>query len=570
MQTNEEAQGFVHDLDLFVKVQILDDTPTVLPHRKHCEEPGYSYDWVSGQKTTVDQTKEENCMQNGKLLTSCCSKVVIQFWYQFVVNIDIAGLVVVRRDEPAPGNWSETDPKTQNLNKERNDDRDSDERLRDLHEWLEEFTDNQGVTEMPAPAHISQDSDFGTSTKVTSRIQNISTHFPKDRKCEVCLRTWIVRASWRRRTGEAVPRAEKFGDLITADHEVLNEEGESRNNHQYAVVVQDLATQRIQSYPCRTKTSQETEKSLQKFLEPTKKPKVIYTDISLEFGKSCEDSSWNHRSSTPHRSETNGIAERAVRRIKEGTSAVPLQSGLDEKWWADSVECCCSLRNVQDLLADGKTSCERGFGEPFKGPIIPFGSMIKYHPISAEDQSRLHQFGKKVLPGIFLACALIAEENLEIFWLQVLRNYKSWTHQKLSSKNQRKRRIDTTKGRRIQIHQSRWYSKSVREILQIPRTHSKAGTNRREWRCQRRTSRRIGRVSTDRNERWHRSPKRLLIHFRWLHLSSSSRTLSSTPCAARRNIHHSTEIHWCNQVHSYKSECGARKAYRWSLACRRE
>ena len=35
----------------------------------------------------------------------------------------------------------------------------------------------------------------------------------------------------RRRTGEPVPRAEKFGDLISADHKVLNEEGESRNNH---------------------------------------------------------------------------------------------------------------------------------------------------------------------------------------------------------------------------------------------------------------------------------------------------------------------------------------------------
>ena len=66
------------------------------------------------------------------------------------------------------------------------------------------------------------------------------------------------------------------------------------------------------------------------FLEPTWKPKVIYTDNSLEFGKACEDLSWNHCTSTPHRSETNGIAERAVRRIKEGTSAVLLQSGLDE------------------------------------------------------------------------------------------------------------------------------------------------------------------------------------------------------------------------------------------------
>ena len=28
--------------------------------------------------------------------------------------------------------------------------------------------------------------------------------------------------------------------------------------------------------------------------------------------------------------------------------------------------------------------------------------MVEYHPISAKDISRLHQFGPKVLPGIFL------------------------------------------------------------------------------------------------------------------------------------------------------------------------
>ena len=50
---------------------------------------------------------------------------------------------------------------------------------------------------------------------------------------------------------DAVPRAENFGDLITADHKVLSEGCESRNIHRYAVVVQDLATQRIQSYPCK-------------------------------------------------------------------------------------------------------------------------------------------------------------------------------------------------------------------------------------------------------------------------------------------------------------------------------
>ena len=117
--------------------------------------------------------------------------------------------------------------------------------------------------------------------------------------------------------------------------------------------------------------------------------------------------------STPHRSETNGIAERAVRRVKEGTSAVLLQSGLNESWLADSMECYTYMRNVTDLLSDGKTPYERRFGQPFKGSIIPFGSLVEYHTITAKDQSRIHQFGKKVLPGLFLGYALYAGENLE-------------------------------------------------------------------------------------------------------------------------------------------------------------
>ena len=114
----------------------------------------------------------------------------------------------------------------------------------------------------------------------------------------------------------------------------------------------------------------------------------------MEFGKACEDLSWNHCTSTPHGSETNGIAERAVRRVKEGTSAVLLQSGLNESWRADFMECYTHLRNVTDLLSDGKTPYERRFGQPFKGPIIPFGSLVEYHPITSKDQSRIHQFGK--------------------------------------------------------------------------------------------------------------------------------------------------------------------------------
>ena len=77
-----------------------------------------------------------------------------------------------------------------------------------------------------------------------------------------------------------------------------------------------------------------------------------------------------------------------MRRVKEGTSAVLLQSGLKESWLADTVECYTYLRNTQDLLSDGKTPYERRFGQPFKGPIIPFGSLVEYHPKTAKDQSK--------------------------------------------------------------------------------------------------------------------------------------------------------------------------------------
>ena len=78
------------------------------------------------------------------------------------------------------------------------------------------------------------------------------SHIPKDRNCEVCGRTKMTRSPCRRRTGEAPPRAAKFGDLIAVDHKVLNEGCKSRDNHGFAVVVQILPVQWTQSYACKT------------------------------------------------------------------------------------------------------------------------------------------------------------------------------------------------------------------------------------------------------------------------------------------------------------------------------
>ena len=165
--------------------------------------------------------------------------------------------------------------------------------------------------------------------------------------------------------------------------------------------------------------------------KPSQKPKIIDAYNFSEFGKHCEELlSWNHRTTTPRRSETTEIAGRAARRAKEETSAALLQSGSNDKWWSDSVECYCYLRDDQDLLADDKTQNERRFGESFLD-------------------------------------MLCSRENLG-------RRYSDCWPPKW----------------RIYISYGRWFSKIIRKRLLIPRTHSETGIHRKEREPQRRISRR--------------------------------------------------------------------------------
>ena len=48
------------------------------------------------------------------------------------------------------------------------------------------------------------------------------------------------------------------------------------------------------------------------------------------------------------------------------------------------MECYCCLRNIQDLLSDGKTLYERRFGMPCHGPVIPFWSNGRISPYFCE------------------------------------------------------------------------------------------------------------------------------------------------------------------------------------------
>ena len=205
-----------------------------------------------------------------------------------------------------------------------------------------------------------------------------------------------------------------------------------------------------------------------------KKPKVIYMDNSLEFGKSCEDLSWNHRTSTPYRSETNGIAERAARRVKEGTSAVLLQSGLDQTngglipWNALAI-CEMSKTSWQmgKLLTQGDSE-NHAKAQWFL--LVQWLNIIRFLPETSQRSTNVvrkcyQEYASDTLctrGWIWKGDILVADiEELE----------------KMDALEIHPRRINAKevltaqRGDEFIFPNSRWYSKIVRTRSRIPRTH---------------------------------------------------------------------------------------------------
>ena len=50
VQTDEEATVYVKEVDIFLTLKVLENTPAVLSLGKVCDENGYSNEWINGQK----------------------------------------------------------------------------------------------------------------------------------------------------------------------------------------------------------------------------------------------------------------------------------------------------------------------------------------------------------------------------------------------------------------------------------------------------------------------------------------------------------------------------------------
>ena len=174
VQTNEEATVHVKELDLFVTVKLLEDTPAILSLGKLCEGREYSYEWTSGQKPPL--------IRNGRRIecntanyvpfvvpglstgssssatspTSSSQEAVIPTQHPRSTRSESTSGIESVRGDPSRG-----PAETKNPNENEDNERVRGDPLRELTGGLEEFTENLVDNSVPehrdAPASSSRE-----------------------------------------------------------------------------------------------------------------------------------------------------------------------------------------------------------------------------------------------------------------------------------------------------------------------------------------------------------------------------------------------------------------------------
>ena len=231
VQTQEEAIVYVKELDTFLTMKVLENTPAVLSLGKRCDENGYSYEWINGSKphiikdgiriicntenfgpivvpgltsssSTSSSTSRTPMKQESHSSSSFSSSPSSPTVGDISVreredasNSDISSVPVSKLVDDRTGEAVETQahqiPKI--FKKNLCDDP-------EIPEWLQEFRENLVDDEIPLQGGSHGSSSHEASLEPIAKRRedlgkhNVHTHFPKNRNCEICKRTKITRA----------------------------------------------------------------------------------------------------------------------------------------------------------------------------------------------------------------------------------------------------------------------------------------------------------------------------------------------------------------------------------------
>ena len=125
---------------------------------------------------------------------------------------------------------------------------------------------------------------------------------------------------------------EAFADQVTADSLIMGSGEHSVRGDTTALVCFDRYTKFLYAFPDKSHNVNAIVSAFQKYFGKAI-PKHVYTDSAPELSKAIKQLQFPHDTSTPHRPQSNGVSERAVRKVKEGTRCILNQSGLMSLSW---------------------------------------------------------------------------------------------------------------------------------------------------------------------------------------------------------------------------------------------
>ena len=387
----------------------------------------------------------------------------------------------------------------------------------DIPEWLQEFRENL------------VDERVHTRVLLMNHLYNlwevwtwVSTVFilTSDRNCAISRRTKITRASCRRRTGTVVPRAEQFGWLdhsgsqsfqwrmwISKQSSICNRGARLGYSMDPVVSVQNKNFSGNTKGACKSSWSRI--RSLKSFTLTIPwnlaRPVKIFRGIIVRQHHTDQKQMWFLREQ---------CAEWKKVRLQYCCNQVWMKNGGQISWNATSI---CETFKISCLM--GRLHTKDVLENLSKDQSSRLVHWLSISLISAKDQLRIHQFGKKVLLGLFLGYALYAGRiwKGDIMVADVEDPGNDGRIGDLLEKTQCKGGDISQRKWKVHFSSRRWTNQIRWRRSGTENVHHDTGTSNSRWRSKR-FSWRIRRVSTTTTTRltsgcqW--STKWFLVHFK--------------------------------------------------------
>ena len=204
------------------------------------------------------------------------------------------------------------------------------------------------------------------------------THLRKRADCEAC-QAKIKMSPARRRNPALRERPVGWAHTLLADHLSSSDMKIEKQDFKMCLVLLCAGTSVGDIIPVRSKSTLHTVMALREFYAEDQFY-FFYSDNAPELKSAASSELMLHLTSTPNRPQSNGVIERFIQLVVDGTRCLLHQSGLPLRYWTFAARAFCHGRNVSLAAFHGETPWKAKHGDEFKGALIPFGAKVVFRP----------------------------------------------------------------------------------------------------------------------------------------------------------------------------------------------